>query len=128
MPISTAAAMVSAARSRVEALSVDQVSEEITDERTLLVDLREPDERANSGVIPGALHAPRGQLEVYADPTCPYHHAAFDPDERVILYSASGRRSALAADTLQQLGYSRVAHLDGGFKAWIAAGMTIELI
>jgi rhodanese-related sulfurtransferase len=78
------------------------------------------------GAIPGAVHAPRGMLEFYADPTSPYHRPEFDPDGRVILYSASGGRSALAAATLQALGYTRVAYLDGGINAWVAAGNAVE--
>ena len=126
MMVSTAAEMVATARSRVEALSAEQVAEEIAGGGALLVDLREPDERMRAGVIPGAVHAPRGMLEFYADPTSPYHRPEFDPDGRVILYSASGGRSALAAATLQALGYARAAHLDGGIKAWVAAGNGIE--
>ena len=74
------------------------------------------------GVIPGAAHAPRGMLEFYADPTSPYHRKEFDPARRVVLHCASGGRSALAADTLKQMGYQNVAHLDGGFKALEGAG------
>src|SRR5690348_3278739 len=121
----TAAAMVAAARTKVEELSVEQVSQELADPQVVLVDLREPEERQKSGVIPGAIHAPRGMIEFYADPTSPYHKPEFDPDKRVILHCASGGRSALAALTLRQLGYSDVAHLDGGFKAWVAAGKPV---
>ncbi|MBW8056722.1 MAG: rhodanese-like domain-containing protein [Candidatus Methylomirabilales bacterium] len=52
----------------------------------------------------------------------------FDPARRVILYCASGGRSALAADTLRQLGYSNVAHLDGGFPAWKEAGRPVQKV
>jgi rhodanese-related sulfurtransferase len=118
----TAAQLVSEAKQRIENLSPDQVATEMTSAQTLLVDIREPDERAQSGGIPGAVAAPRGMLEFYADPTSPYHRAEFEPSRRTILYCASGGRSALAADALTQLGYNRVAHLDGGFKGWVAAG------
>jgi rhodanese-related sulfurtransferase len=64
-------------------------------------------------------------LEFYADPTHPSHLAGLDPAARVIVLCASGGRSALAADTLRQLGYANVAHLDGGFKAWVAAGKPV---
>jgi rhodanese-related sulfurtransferase len=57
-------------------------------------------------------------LEFWADPTSPYHREEFDPARRIILYCASGGRSALATATLRQLGYQNVAHLDGGLKAW----------
>lgn len=92
----------------------------------LLVDVREPEERLAHGSIPGAIHAPRGMLEFAADPTSAYHRAEFDPERRTILYCASGGRSALAAAALRTLGYARVAHLDGGLKAWREAGLTVD--
>jgi rhodanese-related sulfurtransferase len=120
----TAAELVAEAKQRVENLTVDQTAAEL-DAGSLLVDLREPGER-EQGAIPGAVHAPRGMLEFWADPTSPYHRAEFDPNGRVILYCAGGGRSALAADTLQRMGYANVAHLDGGFNAWKAAGQPVE--
>jgi rhodanese-related sulfurtransferase len=125
METTTAAAMVAAAKQRVENLTVDQTAVELASAETLLVDLREPEERMQNGVIPGAVHAARGMLEFYADPTSPYHRPEFDPGRRVILHCASGGRSALAAAMLQQLGYARVAHLDGGLKAWHEAGRPV---
>ena len=122
----TAASMVADAKQRIENLTVDEVREEMETGDVLLVDLREPGERLASGMIPGAVHAPRGMLEFYADATSPYHRPEFDTERRIILHCASGGRSALAADTLQQLGYRRVAHLDGGLKAWMAAGQPVE--
>jgi rhodanese-related sulfurtransferase len=65
-------------------------------------------------------------LEFHADPTSAYYRPAFDPGRRTIVFCASGGRSALAAALLQLLGYTRVAHLDGGLKAWREAGLTIE--
>jgi rhodanese-related sulfurtransferase len=128
MAATTAAAMVAAAKQRVENLTVDQTAAEVANGEALLVDLREPEERAQHGVIPGAVHAARGMLEFWADPTSPYHRPEFDPDRRLILHCASGGRSALAAVALQQLGYDRVAHLDGGLKAWQAAGRPVSVL
>ncbi len=122
----TAAELVAEAKQRVENLTVDQAAAEIEQGDALLVDLREPGELAQQGAIPGAVHAPRGMLEFWADPTSPYHRAEFDPNRRVVLHCASGGRSALAADTLRQMGYANVAHLDGGFMAWKAAGRPVE--
>ena len=122
----TTAAMVADAKQRIANLSVDQVATELGQGDTVLVDLREADERAQHGAIPGAVHAPRGMLEFYADPTSTYHRPEFDPNRRIILHCASGGRSALAADTLQQMGYTNVGHLDGGFKAWKEAGQLVE--
>jgi rhodanese-related sulfurtransferase len=116
------AQLVAAAKQHIENLTPDQVAAELTTGQPLLVDLREADELAQSGTIPGGVHAPRGMLEFYADPASPYHRPDFDPQRQTILYCASGGRSALAVEALQQLGYSDVAHLDGGLKAWSASG------
>lgn len=126
MTAKTAAQMVQEARQRVENLTVAQVAREMQEDGTLLVDIREPGEDQKEGVIPGAIAAPRGMLEFWADPSSPYHRSEFSPDRRVILHCASGGRSALAADTLRQLGYSRVAHLDGGIRAWAQEGQPVS--
>lgn len=118
----SAGELVADAKSRVENLTVDDVVTELEDENAVLVDIREPGELEKTGSIPGAVHAPRGMLEFYADPTTPYHMDVFDRDRRIILHCASGGRSALAADTLAEMGYSDVAHLDGGITAWIESG------
>lgn len=122
----SASDLVTEAKSRVENLSVQQTKAELEGGNAVLIDLREPEEREQSGAIPAAVHAPRGMLEFYADPTTAYHKAEFDRDRRVILHCASGGRSALAAVTLQELGYDNVAHLDGGIKAWKDAGEPVE--
>lgn len=122
----TVAAMVAEAKSRIENLPPAQVADEIGRDGVLLVDIREADEREKQGVIKGAVHAPRGMLEFYADPASPYHRPEFQPARRIILQCASGGRSALATDALAQLGYERVAHLDGGFKAWKEQGLPVE--
>jgi rhodanese-related sulfurtransferase len=122
----TAAEMVAAAKQGIENLSVDQVAAEIQDGATLLVDIRESEERMENGSIPGALHLPRGMLEFYADPTSKYHRAEMQPDRRIIVHCASGGRSALAVRTLQELGFANAAHLDGGITAWAEAGQPVQ--
>ena len=124
----TAASMVAEAKTRVENLPPAKVADEVGSGEVLLVDIREAEERVTNGVIRGALHAPRGMLEFYADPTSPYHRAEFQPERRIILHCASGGRSALAADTLASLGYEDVAHLDGGLKAWKEQGLPVQEI
>ena len=117
----TATQLVAAAKSRVENLTPDQMAQEAAGD-AVLIDLRESAELRNDGMIEGAVHAPRGMLEFWADPDGPYHRPEFDPQRRTVLYCASGGRSALAAQTLAELGYTDVAHLDGGIKAWKQAG------
>lgn len=122
----TAAGLVAEAKGWVENLSVDEFASEMGKSETVVVDLREPNELEGSGWIPGAIHAPRGMIEFHADPTSPYHLDALTPSKRLLLYCASGGRSALAATALRSLGYHDVAHLEGGMKAWLEAGMHIE--
>jgi rhodanese-related sulfurtransferase len=122
----TAAEMVAEAKGRVENLTADEAARELDGGDALLVDIREPGERAENGSIPGAVEAPRGMLEFWADPASPYHREEFEPGRRIILHCASGGRSALAAATLQDLGYDRVAHMDGGLKAWKDAGRPVQ--
>lgn len=116
--------MLAEARSRIENLDPQQVAEEIAD--AVLIDLREKDELHSHGWIADSVWAPRGMLEFWADPASPYHRAEFAPGRRLILYCAFGGRSALAADTLRQMGYRDVAHLEGGLKAWTDSGRPVE--
>lgn len=126
MSLKSATDLVKDARQQVENLSPQQVHEEVSNGNATLIDLRESEELKQSGKIPQAVHAPRGMLEFYADPSLPYHKPEFDKNRRLILHCASGGRSALAACTLKEMGYQNVAHMDGGIKAWKEAGMPVE--
>ncbi|SNS93580.1 Rhodanese-related sulfurtransferase [Noviherbaspirillum humi] len=123
----TASGMVADAKARIQNLNPMQVSEALRRGATL-VDIREMEERKKEGTIEAAVYAPRGMLEFYADPTSTYHRPEFYPDKQIILHCASGGRSALAADMLQQMGYRNVAHLDGGFKAWKEQGQPVQTL
>ncbi len=120
----TISELIGDAKGCIANLTPTEVAAELQANHALLVDIREPQELLDNGVIPGAIHAPRGMLEFWADPTSPYHRSEFDPERRTLLYCASGGRSALATATLQELGYQDIAHLDGGIQAWTAAGHT----
>ena len=122
MGTKTTMELVAEAKGRIQNLTPDETARELENGEMVLVDLREPAELAEQGVIPGAIHAPRGMLEFYADPASAYHRKEFQPGTRTILYCASGGRSALACDTLRGLGYDNLAHLDGGLKAWKETG------
>lgn len=122
----SAVQMVASAKAHIENLSPDEVAAELQSGSVTLVDLREPQERLENGSLAGAIHAPRGMLEFYADPTSPYYREEFDPDSRIILMCGSGARSALATETLLSMGYANVAHLDGGLRAWIDQGLPVE--
>jgi rhodanese-related sulfurtransferase len=116
--LKTVKQMVTETRERTQSLSAEEVATEIESGDALLVDLREEDERFLEGAIPSSMHVPRGMIELSADPTSPLHRDEFDPERRIIVYCSSGSRSALAADTLQGMGYEDVAHLEGRMMAW----------
>ncbi|HEY2202893.1 MAG TPA: rhodanese-like domain-containing protein [Pseudonocardia sp.] len=122
----TAAEMVAEAKGRIENLDAETVERELGGGDAVLVDIREAEELAASGRIPGSVHVPRGMLEFRADSASPYHQEPFEPSRRIILHCASGGRSALAAAALQDMGFSRVAHLEGGFTGWSTAGKPVE--
>ncbi|HVM09851.1 MAG TPA: rhodanese-like domain-containing protein [Acidimicrobiales bacterium] len=121
-----AAELVAEAKARIENLDADAVERELQAGDAVLVDIRDTPELQEHGRIPGSVHIPRGMLEFRADTTSPYHLEPLDPSKRVILHCASGGRSALAAQTLQEMGYERIAHLDGGINAWKEAGKPTE--
>jgi rhodanese-related sulfurtransferase len=126
MAAKSATELVKEAKQQVENLTPQQVQEALSGGNTTLIDIRESEELAQTGKIPGSVHAPRGMLEFYADESLPYHKPEFDKNKRIILHCASGGRSALAAATLKQMGYENVAHMDGGIKAWKDAGKAVE--
>jgi rhodanese-related sulfurtransferase len=114
--------LVARARARVESLTVDAVATELEAGTVLLLDVREAAELTEHGRIPGSVWVPRGVLEFRADPTSRDHQQGFDADRRVIVHCSGGDRSALAAATLQEMGFNHVAYLDGGITAWKRAG------
>lgn len=125
MPRTTADHLVADARSRIRQLTVAEVEAHVLGGRTRIVDVREPEELDEHGLIAGAFHVPRGVVEFWADPSSRMHRRELQPDQPTILYSGTGGRSALAAWCLCQLGYVDVAHLDGGLTAWAGAGLPV---
>lgn len=125
MQIKSVMDMVKHAKSGIENLTADQVSEELLNNNVILFDLRESEELKQNGRIHGSVHAPRGMVEFYADPTTPYYKPEFDKNKRLIFHCAGGGRSALTVAVLKEMGYENVAHLDGGIKAWKESGRPV---
>jgi rhodanese-related sulfurtransferase len=94
-------------------------------EDVLIVDVRDPSEVEKSGKIKGAVNVSRGMLEFRADPESQYHDPAFQQGKTVLTYCASGGRSALAGQTLKEMGYRTVYNI-GGFKELADAGLETE--
>ena len=117
--------MMEAANAAVSRITPAQAQQMIAKGDTLVVDVRDAPEIEKSGKVAGAIHVSRGMLEFRADPESPYHDKNFDRNKRVILYCASGGRSALAAKVLKDMGYDRVYNL-GAFKDWAESGAPVE--
>ena len=111
------------ALAQVTTLGVDEARALHGRDDVVFVDVRDVRELDAEGVVPGAVHAPRGMLEFWVDPASPYHREVFArEDATYVLFCALGWRSALATKTLQDMGLARVAHIAGGFTAWREAG------
>ena len=113
--------LVANAEKIIKRLTPHQAFEMLQNETGILVDLRDIHELARTGKIEGAIHAPRGMLEFWVDPNSPYHKSVFNTDKALILFCASGWRSALAAKTLMEMGFERIFDIEGGLSAWIEA-------
>jgi rhodanese-related sulfurtransferase len=124
----TPADMLTEARKTVPEISAEEAkSRRDRREVDLIVDVREPNEW-DRGHIPGALHAPRGMIEWYADPSYANHKAqlAEAREKKVVIHCATGGRSLLAAQSLQRLGFKNVSSMAGGFNDWSAKGLPVE--
>ncbi|TKT76349.1 rhodanese-like domain-containing protein [Aquamicrobium sp. LC103] len=114
-------------RPRVPALSATELAERIArGDKLTLVDIRELQERVDSGAIANSHHVPRGMLEFWADPASTYYRDYFTEDAEYVVYCAGGGRSVLAALAMLDMGYTKVSHLDLGFGGWKKAGLPIE--
>jgi len=119
--------LIAQAMQQIETVPLAQAEGFLKDSNTVFVDIRDVRELEREGMIPNALHAPRGMLEFWVDPDSPYFKPVFGEGKRLILYCASAWRSALATETLQRMGVPGVCHLEGGFTAWKKAGLPLAL-
>jgi rhodanese-related sulfurtransferase len=117
--------MLAEANAAVPRLDPGEVRNRMTRGDVLIVDVRDAPELASGGKLKGAVHVSRGMLEFRADPESPYHDPAFQKDKTVLVYCASGGRSALSGKTLKDFGYRSVFNA-GGFKELADAGLDTE--
>jgi rhodanese-related sulfurtransferase len=117
--------LIAHAMQEIETVPLNQAQDFLGDANTVFVDIRDVRELEREGMIPNALHAPRGMLEFWVDPNSPYYKPIFGEGKRLILYCASAWRSALATQTLQKMGVPSICHLEGGFVAWKKANLPI---
>jgi rhodanese-related sulfurtransferase len=110
--------LIAHAMAQIETVPLEKAQDLLDDSDTVFVDIRDIRELEREGMIPNAMHAPRGMLEFWVDPDSPYYKPIFGEGKCLVLYCASAWRSALAAETLQRMGVPNVSHLEGGFSAW----------
>mgnify|MGYP003349588779 CR=1 FL=1 len=115
--------LIAEASAKITTLSLEEAKSKFNQPGTVFVDIRDPRELEREGMIPGALHAPRGMLEFWVDPESPYYKDIFGSGQEFIFYCQSGWRSSLATATLSEMGLKPIAHIAGGFRAWKEAGL-----
>ncbi|HEY6134909.1 MAG TPA: rhodanese-like domain-containing protein [Rubrivivax sp.] len=121
----TVKSMVDEATAAITTFSIEEARALHGRDDVQFIDIRDVRELEREGVIPGAFHAPRGMLEFWVDPESPYYKPVFAPGRQLVLFCAAGWRSALATQTLQDMGVPQVSHIGGGFTAWKAAGAPV---
>jgi rhodanese-related sulfurtransferase len=117
--------MMTAANAAVPRITPAQAREMMAKGNVLVVDVRDAPELEKSGKVAGSVHVSRGMLEFRADPETPYHDKNFTKDKTIILYCASGGRSALGGKVLKDMGYTQVYNL-GAFKDWVDSGGLVD--
>lgn len=123
--VTTVKDLLGAANESVQKITHEEAKRLLSEENALLVDVRDAPELEKSGRIAGARHISRGMLEFRADENTPYYDPELRKDRPVILYCASGGRSALSGKVLKDMGYERVYNL-GSFQAWQEGGGAVE--
>ncbi len=126
MAITPVKDLVAAARAHITIIPTAEAIAMRSDPDVMLVDIRDIRELEREGRIPGAVHAPRGMLEFWVDPSSPYHKPVFAQGKKMLFFCASAWRSALTVKTLQDMGVENAYDLEGGFTAWRDAGGPVE--
>jgi rhodanese-related sulfurtransferase len=119
---------LASANAVIETCSVQDAARRLERDDWLFVDVRDGNEIAQEGKIPGAVHASRGLLEFKIDPGSPMHDPAFAKGKNFVFYCGTGGRSALATKVALEMGLEKSISLAGGFGAWKAAGAPIEKV
>ena len=116
MTVKSIQSLVNMALKKIKTITADEAFQMFEKNNCNLVDIREINELENSGRVEGASHIPRGMLEVHLDPNSSiFQNGQLDKNKEIVLFCAGGVRSALAAKSLQDMGYEKISHIEGGF-------------
>ena len=118
MKIKSVQTLVSEALKHIKTITSDDAHKMFNENQCNLIDIRDIRELQKEGQVEGANHIPRGMLEFWLNPDSPYFkEGKLDMNKEMVLFCAGGLRSALAAKTLNEMGFEKVSHIDGGFGA-----------
>jgi len=118
MTIKSSQTLVSEALKEIKTISPEEALKLSNEGKSNLIDIRDIRELENEGKVENSLHIPRGMLEFWVDPESVYFKdGKLDLNKEMVLFCAGGLRSALAAKSLQDMGFDNVSHIDGGFSA-----------
>tara|TARA_B100000073_G_scaffold243600_1_gene204328 strand:- start:25 stop:408 length:384 start_codon:yes stop_codon:yes gene_type:complete len=116
MTIKSAQTLVAEAYSEVKTINTKEAFNLVTENKCNLIDIRDIRELEKEGKVENAIHIPRGMLEFWIDPSSQYFkEGKLDLEKEMVLFCAAGARSALAAKALQDMGFEKVSHIEGGF-------------
>ena len=126
MTIKTPKSLIEEALKEIKTISPSEALKLSKENKCNLIDIRDTIELQSSGTIENSFHIPRGMLEFSIHPESPFFKKEkIDPNKEMVLFCAAGGRSALAAKTLQDMGFKKVSHVDGGFSLMINSGFKI---
>ena len=126
MAIKSSQTLVCEALTKVKTITADEALKLSHEGKCTLIDIREKGELDKTGRIENSNHIPRGMLEFWLDPEGPYFKSGkIDMNKEMVLFCAGGLRSALAAKSLQEMGFEKISHIDGGFASISQSGFKI---
>ena len=126
MAIKSSQTLVSEALKKIKTIKSEDALKLSNDNQCNLIDIRDIRELQSEGRVENSKHIPRGMIEFWLDPESVYFKdGKLDMDKEMILFCAGGLRSALAAKSLQEMGYKKVSHIAGGFASMKANGFKI---
>ena len=116
MTIKSIQTLVSEAMQEIKTINADEAFKMVEDKNCNLIDIREARELEKTGSIENSVHISRGMMEIFLDPNSAFfQQGKLDPNKEIVLFCAGGVRSALAVKALQNMGYEKVSHIEGGF-------------
>ena len=118
MTVKSIQTLVSEAMQEIKTINADEAFKMVEDNNCNLIDIREARELEKTGSVENSVHISRGMMEIFLDPNSAlFQQGKLDQNKEMVLFCAGGVRSALAVKALQNMGYEKVSHIEGGFGA-----------